>query len=64
MVEDTGPGFREPEQAFRRFFREDVARTHGTAADGTGLGLPIVQAVAEAHGGQRLVENRAEGAPG
>jgi two-component system OmpR family sensor kinase len=61
VVEDTGPGFREPEQAFRRFFREDVARTHGTAADGTGLGLPIVQAVAEAHGGHASVENRAGG---
>jgi len=61
VVEDTGPGFKEPDQAFRRFFREDVARTHGTAADGTGLGLPIVQAVAEAHGGRASVENRAGG---
>jgi two-component system OmpR family sensor kinase len=61
VVEDTGPGFREPGQAFRRFFREDTARTHGTAADGTGLGLPIVQAVAEAHGGRASVENRAGG---
>jgi len=61
VVEDTGPGFKDPDQAFRRFFREDVARTHGTAADGTGLGLPIVQAVAEAHGGQASVANRPEG---
>ncbi|MDP2954817.1 MAG: ATP-binding protein [Longimicrobiales bacterium] len=60
-VSDTGPGFRHPEQAFRRFYREDPARSHGTPADGTGLGLAIVRAVAEAHGGDALAENRPEG---
>lgn len=60
-VTDTGPGFRDPAQTFRRFYREDPARTHGTATDGTGLGLAIVRAVAEAHGGVVRAENRPEG---
>lgn len=60
-VQDTGPGFLDPEQAFRRFFREDPARTHGRPTDGTGLGLAIVQAVAEAHGGRAEARNRAGG---
>jgi two-component system OmpR family sensor kinase len=60
-VEDSGPGFKEPSEAFRRFFREDAARTHGTASDGTGLGLAIVRAVAEAHGGIATAENRPGG---
>jgi two-component system OmpR family sensor kinase len=60
-VSDQGPGFRDPAQAFRRFYREDPARTHGTTTDGTGLGLAIVQAVAEAHGGRARAENRAAG---
>jgi two-component system, OmpR family, sensor kinase len=60
-VSDTGPGFGNPEEAFRRFYREDPARSHGHPADGTGLGLAIVRAVAEAHGGIARAENRAEG---
>ena len=58
---DTGPGFSHPEQAFRRFYREDPARSHGNPADGTGLGLAIVRAVAEAHGGDAVAQNRPEG---
>lgn len=60
-VLDTGPGFSQPEVAFRRFYREDPARSHADASDGTGLGLAIVQAVAEAHGGTARAENRAAG---
>ncbi len=61
QVEDTGPGFDDPEQAFRRFYRDDAARQHGTPESGTGLGLAIVQAVAEAHGGRVSAANRPEG---
>lgn len=61
IVEDSGPGFRDAKNAFRRFFREDTARTHGSGTDGTGLGLAIVQAVVQAHGGHVSVGNREGG---
>jgi two-component system OmpR family sensor kinase len=50
-VIDDGPGI-EPEIAdrvFERFTRADAARSGGDGT--TGLGLPIVKAIAEAHGG-------------
>ena len=48
-VSDEGPGFEEGVEgrAFERFARGDAARTRG----GAGLGMAIVQAVAEAHEG-------------
>ena len=51
-VEDTGLGL-PPEQTarvFERFYRADTARTR--ASGGSGLGLSIVRAVVEAHGGR------------
>jgi two-component system OmpR family sensor kinase len=60
-VADSGPGFLHPEHAFRRFFREDPARTHVQPSDGTGLGLAIVEAVAKAHGGSAEARNRPGG---
>jgi two-component system, OmpR family, sensor kinase len=52
-VSDEGPGFGSDisERAFERFTRGDRARTRG----GTGLGMAIVRAVAEAHGGSATI---------
>ena len=58
-VRDHGTGF-DPAFlgcAFERFARSDPART----GVGAGLGLSIVRAVAEAHGGSAGVANRPEG---
>jgi len=48
-VRDTGPGIRPDEQAriFERLFRGDASR----AERGLGLGLSLVKAIVEAHGG-------------
>jgi two-component system, OmpR family, sensor kinase len=56
-VSDHGPGFAPElaDRAFERFARGDTARTRG----GTGLGLAIVRAIAEAHGGQAEIVDRA-----
>ena len=50
-VSDDGPGIplAERERIFERFHRTDPARSR--AAGGAGLGLAIVRAIAEAHGG-------------
>jgi len=50
-VEDTGPGLsaEELEHVFERFYRADDSRSR--ASGGVGLGLSIVAAVVEAHGG-------------
>jgi two-component system OmpR family sensor kinase len=50
-VADTGPGMTSDEAArvFERFYRSDTSRSRATG--GVGLGLSIVAAVTEAHGG-------------
>ncbi len=50
-VSDSGPGLRDDEaaQVFERFYRVDSSRAR--ASGGVGLGLSIVAAVAQAHGG-------------
>ena len=55
-VADEGPGLGPEEAAriFERFYRADKARTR--ARGGSGLGLSIVAAVAEAHGGRVSVD--------
>lgn len=60
-VLDAGPGFPEAflPHAFERFRRADAARTR--EAGGAGLGLAIVQTIAEAHGGLAEAANRPDG---
>ncbi len=58
-VLDSGAGF-DPEflpRAFERFSRSDEARSGG----GAGLGLSLVQVIAEAHGGHAYAVNRPGG---
>jgi len=56
-VADRGPGLApdDAERVFERFFRADPSRAR--ASGGSGLGLSIVAAVAEAHGGSAEVES-------
>jgi two-component system, OmpR family, sensor kinase len=57
-VSDTGPGIPpdELEQVFERFHRS--AGTRRSDRDGSGLGLPIVRALVQAHGGRIWAESR------
>jgi two-component system OmpR family sensor kinase len=56
-VADRGPGMTEEQAAhvFERFYRADESRAR--ASGGVGLGLSIVSAVAQAHGGSVSVES-------
>jgi signal transduction histidine kinase len=56
FVDDDGPGVPAAERlrVFERFHRLEGERTN---AGGAGLGLAIVSAVAEAHGGRSYVED-------
>jgi two-component system sensor histidine kinase BaeS len=60
-VEDTGPGIPADalSHVFERFYQADPS--HGSKAGSSGLGLSIVRALAEAHGGRAGAENRPEG---
>jgi two-component system OmpR family sensor kinase len=58
-VHDDGPGLPQEviASAFERFTRGDTSRTR--ASGGAGLGLSLVSAIAEAHGGSASVQSRA-----
>jgi two-component system OmpR family sensor kinase len=61
QVTDSGPGFSSGflPQAFEPFARPDPSRSRPEG--GAGLGLAIVRAVAEAHGGVAEAANRRQG---
>jgi len=58
-VSDTGPGVPEAEQPriWERLYRGDQSRSQS----GLGLGLSLVRAIVEAHGGKASVRNALEG---
>ncbi|HEX7795728.1 MAG TPA: HAMP domain-containing sensor histidine kinase [Vicinamibacterales bacterium] len=58
-VADEGPGI-PPEHlshVFDRFFKADASRASGQGAGGSGLGLSIVKAIVERHGGNVSVDS-------
>ncbi|GAA0385311.1 two-component sensor histidine kinase [Acrocarpospora corrugata] len=59
-VADEGPGLRDPDRVFERFYRGDPSRTRNSG--GTGLGLSIAAALVHAHGGTITAENTTPGA--
>ncbi len=62
-VRDHGPGVpRDAERLFERFYQGDSARTRDAAGEkGSGLGLSIARAIAQAHGGTLTAANHPEG---
>jgi len=62
VVTDDGPGIpaEDTERAFGRFSRLDDARSRD-GEDGAGLGLAIVRATAEAHGGSATLGDAGPG---
>lgn len=60
-ISDNGPGIKpeELEQVFERFYRG--AQGAVSRKEGTGLGLTIARAIAEAHGGTLTARNKPQG---
>ncbi len=58
-VSDTGTGIREEDQArlFEAFYRVPQREGDPDRPKGSGIGLALVKAIAEAHGGEVCVES-------
>ena len=58
-VADDGPGLdlADQKRIFERFYRADSSRSRTVKTKGSGLGLSIVKAIMEAHGGDVRVES-------
>ena len=61
VIEDDGPGIadQDKQRVFEPFVRLESSRN--TETGGTGLGLTLVKAIAEGHGGAVILENRDRG---
>jgi len=61
VVDDEGPGITDADRTrvFEPFVRLESSRSSETG--GSGLGLTLVKAIAEGHGGSVILENRPEG---
>jgi signal transduction histidine kinase len=62
-VRDTGPGIPSEHlpRVFDRFYKVDVSRAGTAVPSGSGLGLSIVRAIIERHGGTVVAANAPEG---
>ncbi len=63
VVRDTGPGIpaEHLSRLFDRFYKVDAARAGTAVPSGSGLGLSIVRAIVERHGGTVSAANAPEG---
>jgi signal transduction histidine kinase len=63
VVRDTGPGIPAEHlpRIFDRFYKSDASRTDPYSKSGSGLGLSIVKAIVERHGGTVSAANLAGG---
>ena len=62
-VRDTGPGIPAEHlpRVFDRFYKVDPSRTTTDTVSGSGLGLSIVRAIVERHGGTISATNAEDG---
>jgi signal transduction histidine kinase len=62
-IRDSGPGIPDEHLAhiFDRFYKVDASRAGTAVPSGSGLGLSIVRAIIERHGGTVTAGNRADG---
>jgi two-component system OmpR family sensor kinase len=62
-VRDTGPGIPREHlpKVFDRFYKVDASRADTAVPSGSGLGLSIVRAIIERHGGTVTVANAPDG---